>query len=100
MVSVQQAQDLVRRVGADPDFKARLESADLADRRAILEAEGFGDVRLSHLAHALPVASGGELSDEEFAAVAGGDSSSDFDPTTATISIGVGVAAIFVVGAV
>lgn len=81
-MSLEQAQALVRRTATDPDFRARLDNAPIEDRRAILEAEGYGDVKLSHLSKALPESAGGELSDDEFLAVAGGNAT-----TAITISV-------------
>ncbi len=77
-MSVEQATELVRRVQSDPEFRQRMETADPADLRAILTEQGYGDIRLTHISQALPRSSGGELSDAEFAAVAGGgDTASD-----------------------
>ncbi|MEO1056324.1 MAG: Nif11-like leader peptide family RiPP precursor [Actinomycetota bacterium] len=76
-MSVELATELVRRVHSDPEFRQRLQTADPADRRAILLDQGYGDIRLSHVSQALPQSSGGELSDEEFAAVAGAGTTSD-----------------------
>jgi predicted ribosomally synthesized peptide with nif11-like leader len=70
-VSIEQAHALIRRTAEDPDFVARLESTSVQDKRALLAAEGYGDVTLRHLSQALPESAGGELTDEEFAAVAG-----------------------------
>ncbi|MEO1056851.1 MAG: Nif11-like leader peptide family RiPP precursor [Actinomycetota bacterium] len=72
-MSVDAARSLVQRVTTDSDFRARLEAADVADRRTIIEEAGYGEVRLAHVAQALPQSAGGELSDDEFAAVAGGE---------------------------
>ena len=71
-MSIELARELVERVASDDVFRTRLEETPLEQRRALLEAEGFGDVRLKHLSAALPDSIGGELSDEEFSAVAGG----------------------------
>ena len=71
-MTVEQAQALIARVVSDPDFVSRLEAAPPEQRRAILTEEGYGDVKLRHLSRALPESAGGELTDEEFAAVAGG----------------------------
>ncbi len=67
------ARSLIQRFVNDPDFRARLESTEIAERRALIEQEGYGEVRLQHIAAVLPESAGGELSDEEFAAVAGGE---------------------------
>jgi predicted ribosomally synthesized peptide with nif11-like leader len=80
-MSVEQARQLIERTAADEEFRERLEAASQEDRRAILEAEGYGDVQLRHMSKALPESNGGELSDEEFAAVAGGG-----ETTNVTIS--------------
>ncbi|MEO1056850.1 MAG: Nif11 family protein [Actinomycetota bacterium] len=86
-MSVELAQGLVRRLATDADFRARLEGAATpAEGRAILRAEGFGDVALAHMSAALPEHAGGELSDEEFAAVAGGSHTT----TALTIAAGGG----------
>ncbi len=91
-MSVDQATQFIQRVQNDAAFRQRLEHADPGDRRAILTEEGYGDMRLSHLSAALPKSHGGELSDEEFAAVAGGieNTTAEFMIGTA---VGVGVAA-------
>jgi Nif11 domain len=70
-MSVEEAQQLVQRAIDDPDFRARLENASQEEKRSVLESEGYGNVTLSHVSQALPGSAGGELSDEEFAAVAG-----------------------------
>ena len=72
-MSTDLARDLIARYTTDAEFRERVERAPFEEKRAILEAEGFGEVRLRHLAEMLPESAGGELSDEEFAAVAGGD---------------------------
>lgn len=85
-MSVEQAKQLVKKASQDADFRAKLNAAPVADRRAILEENGFGDVKLRHMSQALPNSSGGELTDEEFAAVAGGG-------TTTTVVISAAAAA-------
>ncbi|MEO1058200.1 MAG: Nif11 family protein [Actinomycetota bacterium] len=76
-MSIEQAQALIRRLNDDEEFQQRFIDTPAEDRRALLEAEGYGDVRPPHLAHTLPKSAGGELTDDEFAAVAGagGDTS-------------------------
>ncbi|MEO1056323.1 MAG: Nif11 family protein [Actinomycetota bacterium] len=76
-MSVEQARQLVQRLSSDDEFRNRLEQAAPTDRPAVLSAEGYGDVRLSHISQALPHSHGGELSDAEFAAVSGGEDLSD-----------------------
>ena len=71
-MSVEQAQALVERAIRDPEFAKRLAETPIDQRRPILVEEGYGDVQLRHLSKVLPEAAGGELSDEEFAEVAGG----------------------------
>lgn len=75
-MSVEQAKQLVKKVSQDADFRAKLDAAPIADKRAILKENGFGDVMLRHVSQALPSSSGGELTDEEFSAVAGGGATS------------------------
>lgn len=70
-MSVEQAKGLVEKVSSDSDFRERLEAAPVGERRTILEEHGFGDVKIAHVSGATPESNGGELSDEEFAAVAG-----------------------------
>lgn len=70
-MSAEQARGLVQKVSEDADFRAQLEGASLAERRALLEEHGFGDIKMKHIADATPEKAGGEMSDEEFAAVAG-----------------------------
>ena len=78
-MSVDRARALIQRVSTDEEFARRLIEAPVEDRRQIIESAGFGDVRLSHMSEALPERAGGELSDEEFAAVAGGKGDDDGD---------------------
>ncbi len=72
-MSDEQAAALIRRMVDDADFVARIEAAPVESRRAILREEGYGDVRLKNVAAMLPKSAGGELSDEDFAAVSGGN---------------------------
>ncbi len=76
-MSTEQAAALVRRVQTDGEFRTRLTDAATEDRRAILTDEGYGDVKLTHVSQALPASHGGELSDEEFAAVTGGETTDE-----------------------
>ncbi|MEO1056854.1 MAG: Nif11-like leader peptide family RiPP precursor [Actinomycetota bacterium] len=92
-MSTEQAQQLIRRAMEDDAFRERIEAAPTEERRSILAAEGYGDVRLSHIAAALPTSAGGELSDEDFAAVAGSGGTA----TSAAVSGSVGGTATFVV---
>ena len=71
-MSVQQAQEFLKRLIEDDEFRARLESLPVNGRRQVLIEEGYGDIQLEHLDGALPTHMGGELTDEEFNAVAGG----------------------------
>ncbi len=68
------ARALVRRLSTDTEFAERLRDLPPDERRALLDSEGYEGVRLKHMANALPESSGGELSDEEFAAVVGAGS--------------------------
>jgi hypothetical protein len=70
-MSVDQARALMRRMTADPDFAARLRDTPIEEKRGVLVAEGYGDVKLTHISQALPESRGGELTDEEFASVVG-----------------------------
>jgi predicted ribosomally synthesized peptide with nif11-like leader len=73
-MSVEQAQAFLKRIHEDEAFRTRVEAAPTpADKRAILEAEGYGEVKLRHLSQVLPESMGGELSDEELQQVSGGD---------------------------
>ncbi|MEO1056853.1 MAG: Nif11-like leader peptide family RiPP precursor [Actinomycetota bacterium] len=94
-MSDEQAAALVRRVLEDPEFARRLEATPFDERRALLRAEGYGDVRLRHVASALPESVGGELSDDEFAAVAGGNAL-----TGAAISAGATVGSVTIIATV
>lgn len=80
-MSAEQAKGLVQKVSQDADFRAQLEGASLEERRALLAENGFGDIKMKHIADATPVKAGGEMSDEEFAAVAGAGN------TTTVVSI-------------
>ena len=71
-MSTAQANAMIQQLLTDQDFRERLEAAPVEGKRAVLAAEGYGDVKLAHLSAVLPESSGGELTDEEFAAVAGG----------------------------
>ncbi len=94
-MSVDQARDFFQRYMTDEDFRARLDAAGSpADRRVILNEEGFPDMRLSHVAEVLPQSVGGELSDEEFANVAGGSMGTN---TFVTLTMGGGGGVITVV---
>lgn len=64
-MSVDQAQALIKRVAEDATLRERLESADYAEKHKILQEEGFGDVRLSHLVKVLPPEMGGEATEQE-----------------------------------
>ncbi len=73
-MSVDQACEFVKRYATDAEFRDRIDqAASQEERRAFMEEAGFSEVRLQHLANALPRSAGGELSEEGFAAVAGGD---------------------------
>ena len=96
-MSVDQARAFVNRVLTDPEFVERLEAAPPAERRGILTEEGYGDVRLMSLTQALPQSAGGELSDEEFAAVAGGVNTTNI---TWAVGTGVGGAVTSVMGSI
>lgn len=91
-MSVEKAQELLRRTASDDEFRARLEAATQDEKRAILREEGFADVKLSHVSKALPESAGGELSDEEFAAVAGGSGKTTNVTISAAASAGGGAA--------
>jgi predicted ribosomally synthesized peptide with nif11-like leader len=80
-MSIEQAIALMNRAATDPEFLARLNETPVDQKRAVLVAEGYGDVKIAHLSQAIPASLGGELSDEEFAAVAGGGSTA----TTLTV---------------
>ena len=70
-MSVEQARGLLQKVAEDEEFRARLDSAPHDQKRSILAEAGFGDVKQRDISRALPDSAGGELSDEEIAAVAG-----------------------------
>lgn len=93
-MSVDQARALVRRLNDDPEFAERLQALPVEERRQVLESEGFGVVLKEHIDAAI-YPGGGELSDDEFAAVAGGTSSG----TDNAIAGSVLASAISVVGA-
>ncbi len=102
-MSKELVQQLVRRALEDADFRQRLEATPVSDRRALLEEEGYGDIQLHHVAQMLPRSSGGELSDEDFAAVVGAVGTSTMNSAavsagatavgTFTVTIGVALAA-------
>lgn len=85
-MTVEQATALVQRLQSDPEFRQRLESADHADKRAVLESGGYGDVKLADVSRALPSSAGGELTDQEFEAVSGGVGSA----TGVSLAVGTG----------
>jgi predicted ribosomally synthesized peptide with nif11-like leader len=90
-MSIQQAQAMVKRLAEDETFRQRLEAAPTPqEKRAILTAEGYGDIKLRHVSQALPTSMGGELSDEELGAVAGG---STVSWVTLSLQVGAAVAA-------
>jgi predicted ribosomally synthesized peptide with nif11-like leader len=83
-MSAEQAQAFLKRIAEDEAFRQRLGAAPApSDKRAILTAEGYGDVRLRHFSEALPQSLGGELSDDELVEVAGG-----LDSSTAVSVVG------------
>ena len=86
-MSVEQARALVKKATTDSEFVARLERAPDSEKRAILQAEGFGDVKLAHLSEALPESSGGELSDEEFTSVVGAGSTTTISASAVSVSV-------------
>jgi predicted ribosomally synthesized peptide with nif11-like leader len=85
-MATQRAKEFIQAVAGNPEFKQQLEQAKSRDeRRAIIDAAGFGDVSKEEILEATktPNALGqltnsevqaiGELSDEELEAVAGGE---------------------------
>ncbi|MEO1055568.1 MAG: Nif11-like leader peptide family RiPP precursor [Actinomycetota bacterium] len=88
-MSIDNAQRLVQRLAGDAELSQRLANTDRDGRQAILAEEGFEPVTLRELSAVMPQSHGGELSDEEFAAVAGGSSSSGL---LASATIGASVA--------
>ncbi len=95
-MSVDTAREFVQRYATDAEFRGRIEqAASSQERRAIMDEAGFSEVRLAHLAHALPQSSGGELSDEEFAGVTGGSLDTAIGMVSGMVSVGAFVAASF-----
>ncbi len=89
-MSVDKAKELVGRLHQDAEFRARIEAVPREERRAIIVEEGYGDVTMTHVAGALPRSEGGELTEEEFAEVAGGGGGTY---ATATIASAIGTIA-------
>ncbi len=71
-MSVEQAQAFVNRLAEDAQFRQQFVESPIEEHRAMLVEAGLGDIRLKHIAEVLPQSAGGEVSDEEFAAVTGG----------------------------
>ncbi len=70
-VTVENAKALLARVEREPEFAERLRALPADERRRLLDREGIGPVRAEHVEAAAPSV-GGELSEEELEAVAGG----------------------------
>jgi predicted ribosomally synthesized peptide with nif11-like leader len=77
-MSVQQAEAFIARVQEDPDFADRLSALkdDPAAVQALVVAEGF-DATPEEIRDAFVEAFGSELSEEQLAAIAGGNSGSE-----------------------
>ncbi len=87
-MSVEQATEFVHRLMSDAEFREQLAEAPIGARRDLLVSAGFGDVKLSHVSEVLPTSAGGELSDDEFRAVAGGDLTTAITVTAAGSAAG------------
>lgn len=70
-MSVENARNLILKTAKDAEFRNKVESAPLAEQRAIIVAAGFGDVTQADVAAARESATV-ELTDAEMEAVAGG----------------------------
>jgi len=68
-MSVESAHHLITKLGTDAAFRERVQHVAPAERTALLESYGFGDVSRADVESAK---AGGELSDNDLQAVAGG----------------------------
>jgi hypothetical protein len=87
--------ELIRTVAGDAALRDRLGAASEADRGAILEEVGFGDVTpadVAHSAHLLTPEVVEEISDEQLASVAGGGTDPLITTTTTTTTIAISAA--------
>ena len=83
-MSVERAGQLMVKLGTDAAFREQIERAAPAERKALLESHGFGDVTRADVEAAKTIRSG-ELSDGDLESVAGGcwyDPIPIFDPST------------------
>jgi predicted ribosomally synthesized peptide with nif11-like leader len=70
-MSVERAGQLIVKLGTDRAFRDEIARAAPADRKALLESHGFGDVTRADI-EAAKTAGNGELSDAELQSIAGG----------------------------
>ncbi len=66
-MTIEQARELAERVATDRDFRERIRAADPAERREIVESEGYSLVEREHVDQIAT-----ELSESEMEAVSGG----------------------------
>jgi len=71
-MSADNARKLVDRLANDPAFRERLKSTPQAQRQALLESHGFGDVTAEEVNAAVASVSSAELTDDDLENVAGG----------------------------
>lgn len=71
-MSVEIAKELIQKVAEDAEFREKLESTPVAEKRAFLKSHGYENISGADLEAAGKGFSQSELSDAELEAVAGG----------------------------
>src|SRR5205823_4983861 len=71
-MSVENARRLLRQIQNDATLREQLTGVAAAEKKALLESRGFGDVMLEDVRAASATSATGELTDAELEAVAGG----------------------------
>ncbi len=107
MANMERAEELVGAIDGDAAFRAEVEAAPtMTAKRAVLDSRGYGDVGLDDMrafveskGGTLTLHEGGrELSEQELAAVAGGDAAADAELGLTvgiiTVAGGIGAAAV------
>jgi predicted ribosomally synthesized peptide with nif11-like leader len=94
-MSVANAHNLFHKLAVDPEFRQRLESTPLNEKRAFLDSSGFADVTEADAKEAGANFTKSELTDSELEAVAGGSVCGWLECAGVWVGCGIAAAALF-----
>ena len=93
-MSIANAHNLFHKLAVDAEFRQKLESAPQAQKRAVLDSYGFGDVTQEDAKAAAATFSRSELSEAELEAVAGGSLCGWLECVGVWVGVGIAAAAL------